>query len=312
MNRSQSMPILATASLGLLLACATVSAQELKQAAFAWVDENSDRLIKISETIWEYAEIALQETRSAELLAQTLEDAGFKVERGVAGLPTAFTARWGSGSPTIGILAEYDALPSLSQVVGMIEKKPLVEGGAGHGCGHNLFGTACVGAAIAVKTIMETNGIGGTIILYGCPAEETVYGKTVMAKAGLFNELDAAVSWHPSSENRVSLNSSLALNSFKVTFRGHSAHAAADPWNGRSALDAVEMMNYGVNMMREHIKPTTRIHYVITNGGAVPNIVPDLAAVWYYVRALDRKEVETYYSRILKIAEAAAMATETE
>ena len=296
----------------LLLFAATAGAQDSKQKAFAWIEENSGDLIKISDAVWEFAEIALEETRSAALLADTLEQLGFEVERGVASLPTAFTARWGSGDPVIGILGEYDALPSLSQAAGVTEKRPLIEGAPGHGCGHNLFGVASLAAAVSVKEVMEEQGIGGTIIYYGCPAEETVVGKTVMAKEGLFDELDAAVSWHPGSQNAVSLNSSLALNSFKASFRGQTAHAAGDPWNGRSALDAVELMNYGVNMMREHVKPTTRIHYVILAGGHAPNVVPDFAQSWYYVRALDREEVELYYQRVLKIAEAAAMATRTE
>ena len=295
-----------------LLCVSAAGAQEIKKQAFDWVDANSARLIEMGDAIWGFAEIALQETRSAALLADELEKHGFEVERGVSGLATAFIARWGSGAPMIGILGEYDALPSLSQEAGLAEKKPIVEGGPGHGCGHNLFGVASAGAAIAARYVMEAKGLPGTIVFYGCPAEETVEGKPVMAKAGLFDELDAAVSWHPSSENGVSLNSSLALNSFKVRFHGHAAHSAGDPWNGRSALDAVELMNYGVNMMREHVTPTTRIHYVITKGGSAPNVVPDDAEVWYYVRALDRKEVEKYYGRILKIVEAAAMATETE
>jgi aminobenzoyl-glutamate utilization protein B len=312
MKKTQMPILLAILCMVLLLSAANLNAQEAKQKAFTLIDQNVPRLIELSDAIWGFAEIALEETRSAALLADELEKEGFTVERGVAGLPTAFTARWGEGSPVIGILGEYDALPSLSQAAGVTEKQPLVKGGAGHGCGHNLFGVACLGAAVAVKRLMEEEGIGGTIIFYGCPAEETVVGKTVMAKAGLFDELDAAVSWHPGSENQVSLNSSLALNSFKVAFHGRTAHAAADPWDGRSALDAVELMDYGVNMMREHVTPTTRIHYVILDGGRAPNVVPDYAQSWYYVRALDRKEVDEYYNRILKIAEAAAMATQTE
>ena len=312
MKKSISVVTIVIAAILSLLCTAAVNAQEAKKQAFEWVDSNAARLVELSDAVWGFAEIALQETQSAALLADALEGYGFDVERGVAGLPTAFTARWGSGAPVIGILGEYDALPSLSQEAGLTEKKPIVKGGPGHGCGHNLFGVASLGAAVAAKEVMEAEGLPGTIIFYGCPAEETVEGKTVMAKAGLFDELDAAVSWHPSSENGVSLNSSLALNSFKVRFHGHAAHSAGDPWNGRSALDAVELMNYGVNMMREHVTPTTRIHYVITKGGSAPNVVPDDAEVWYYVRALDRKEVEQYYGRMLKIAEAAAMATETE
>lgn len=309
---SRLITCLALTFLFFVFISASSMAQGNKQVVIDWVDEHKSELIKISDEIWEFAEIALEEHKSAELLARTLEKAGFNVERGVAGLPTAFTARWGSGKPVIGILGEYDALPSLSQVAGETEKKPLVQGGAGHGCGHNLFAAATLGAALAVRSLMEKEKIPGTIIYYGCPAEETVYGKTVMAKAGLFDELDAAITWHPSSKNKVSLNSSLAMNSFEVTFRGKTAHGASDPWNGRSALDAVELMNYGVNLMREHVEPTVRMHYIIKDGGAAPNVVPDKATAWYYVRGLNRQIVEDLYRRVLNIAKGAALATETE
>ncbi len=302
----------AVLSMAVAQAPAPIPTQDLKQRAFEWVDHNGGRLIEVSDAVWEFAEVALEEHRSAELLARELEEAGFDVERGVAGLPTAFVARWGSGEPAIGILAEYDALPSLSQRRGETEKVALEPGGAGHGCGHNLYGTACLGAALALKTVMEEEGLAGTVILYGCPAEETVIGKVVMARAGLFDGLDAAITWHPGTSNQVTVVRSLAMNSFEVTFHGRTAHGAADPWNGRSALDAVELMNAGVNMMREHVRPSVRIHYVITEGGAAPNIVPDLATAWYYVRDTDREGVDEVYGRVLGAAEAAALATETE
>lgn len=296
----------------LTLAVAAAAAQDAKQETFARVDAMREKLVDISDKIWEYAEIELSEKRSSKLLADMLEAAGFTVERGVAGLETAFMATWGSGSPCIGILAEYDALPGISQERGNPVKTPLVEGGAGHGCGHNIFGTACVGAAIALKETMVAHEIPGTLILYGCPAEETVVGKVIMAREGLFEGLDAAITWHPGQRTKVTLMQSLALNNFEITFTGRTAHGAADPWNGRSALDALEMLNFGINLMREHVKPTVRIHYVVKDGGGAPNVVPDKATGWYYVRDSTREGVSHVFRRLLKIAEGAALATETQ
>ena len=266
---------------------------------------------KVSQDLWDYSETALKEHKSAELLIDILQKEGFNIEKGVSGMPTAFIATYGSGSPVIGILAEYDALPGVGNAP--VPFREAREDGlsSGQGCGHNLFGSACVNAAIAIKRTMDKNNIKGTIKLFGTPAEETVVGKVYMAKDGVFDGLDAVIEWHPSIENTTGFERSIALNNFEVEFFGQAAHGAADPWNGRSALDAVEMMNYGVNLMREHIYPTTRIHYVIPNAGEAPNVVPEYAKVWYYVRDTSRSNVEKYYNRILDIAEGAALATAT-
>jgi aminobenzoyl-glutamate utilization protein B len=283
----------------------------LKKEAFGHVEQLSEQLTRTASQIWEFNEIALEEYKSSQLLAQLLKDQGFKVEFGAGGLPVAFVATYGEGQPVIGILGEFDALPGLSQKAGITTKEAVTPGAPGHGCGHNLFGTASAGAAIAVKTIMQQHQLKGTIKFFGCPAEETVEGKIYMIRDGAFAGLDICLDWHPSDKNEVSLKTSNALNNFEVIFHGKTSHAAGDPWNGRSALDAVELMNVGVNYLREHVQPTVRIHYVIPEGGMAPNIVPDYAKVWYYVRGKDREEVEEVYARVLKIAEGAALMTET-
>ncbi len=266
---------------------------------------------EIAQDLWDLSEIALREERSAELLSKTLAAEGFSVERGVAGMPTAFVASWGEGRPIIGILAEYDALPGVGNAA-VPERSPREDGvTAGQGCGHNLFGAASVVGAIAARRAMESLDLGGSIRLYGTPAEETVVGKVYMAREGLFDDLDAAIDWHPGTETGTRNEPARAMNSFTVEYFGQAAHGARDPWNGRSALDAVELMNYGVNLMREHVEPTARIHYVIPDGGDAPNVVPEYAKVWYYVRDLNRQSVEGYYDRILNIAEGAALATGT-
>ena len=286
--------------------------EDQKKMAETWVDGNRDQLIEIGDQLWDFAETALKEYKSADLLVKTLREAGFNVKQGVAEMPMAFVASYGSGKPIIGILAEYDALPGLSQKV-TTQKEPLVEGGPGHGCGHNLFGAASVGAALAVKDVMVKYNLQGTIKLFGCPAEETLVGKAYMAREGLFDDLSSAIAWHPSSDTtQVNTGSSLAMNNFKVSFYGRTAHAAADPWNGRSALDAVELTNTGINFLREHIPATARIHYVILNGGKAPNVVPDFANVWYYVRDINRKNVEDIYGRVLNIIKGASLMTGTE
>jgi len=283
-----------------------------KATALAAVEALKGDILDMSMALWDFAEIALLETASADYLADYLEAEGFAVERGVAEMPTAFVASFGSGKPIIGVLAEFDALPSIGNAV-VPRKEPREDGHPhGQGCGHNLFGAGSVGAAVAIKRTMEEHGLNGTVRLYGTPAEETVVGKVYMAKAGLFNDLDATLDWHPSLETKVSNQSGQAMNNFEVEFYGQAAHSAADPWNGRSALDAVEMMNYGANMMREHVRPTTRIHYVIPSGGEAPNVVPEYARVWYYVRDTARAPVDAYYDRLLKIAEGSALATATE
>ncbi len=283
-----------------------------KATALAAVDALGPEIRQMSMDLWDFSELALLESQSAEYLATVLEREGFDVERGVAGMPTAFVASFGSGRPIVGVLAEFDALPNIGNAV-VPRREPREDGHIhGQGCGHNLFGAGSVGAAIAIKRTIEEHGLAGTVRLYGTPAEETVVGKVYMAKDGLFDDLDATLDWHPSLETKVNNQSGQAMNNFQVEFYGQAAHAAADPWNGRSALDAVEMMNYGANLMREHVRPTTRIHYVIPSAGEAPNVVPEYARVWYYVRDTARAPVERYYDRLLKIAEGAALATNTE
>ncbi|MGW8267072.1 MAG: amidohydrolase, partial [Longimicrobiales bacterium] len=302
-------------ALGATLPTARGRAQELpgeKATALSAVEALGPEIREMSMELWDLSELALLETQSAEYLASLLEEEGFTVERGVAGMPTAFVASFGSGAPRIGILAEFDALPNIGNAV-VPRKEPREDGHAhGQGCGHNLFGAGSVGAAIALKRTMEEHGLDGTVRLYGTPAEETVVGKVYMARAGLFDDLDASLDWHPSLETKVNNQSGQAMNNFQVEFYGQAAHAAADPWNGRSALDAVEMMNFGANLMREHVRPTTRIHYVIPSAGEAPNVVPEYARVWYYVRDTARAPVDRYYDRLLKTAEGAALATATE
>lgn len=297
-----------------LLICSPIQAGELsksKQAALAAVDSLAPEIGELALELWHHPEIALKESRSAATLIESLEKHSFAVERGVAGLETAFVASWGEGKPVIGILAEFDALPGIGNAI--VPRREARSDGvtAGHGCGHNLFGAASVGAAIALAQVMESQGLSGTVRLLGTPAEETVVGKVVMAKEGVFDDLDAALDWHPGTDTEVKNQPGRALNSFTVEFFGQAAHSAADPWNGRSALDAVELMNYGANLYREHIPPTTRIHYVIPGAGDAPNVVPEYAKVWYYVRDANRSEVEKRYERLLKIAEGAAMSTGT-
>ncbi|MEM2813611.1 MAG: amidohydrolase, partial [Candidatus Methanomethylicia archaeon] len=236
---------------------------------------------------------------------------GFKVRIGVAGMPTAFIGEWGFGKPVIGVMGEYDALPGLSQKK-VPWKEPLIEGAPGHGCGHNIHGVSGLAAAIAVRYAMEKYGIKGTIRFYGCPAEENFSGKVFMVRDGYFDDVDTAISHHPSTMNGVSLKSSLAINSAKFHFFGRASHAGGSPEFGRSALDAVELMNVGVNYLREHVVQDARIHYIIERGGGQPNIVPDYARSWYYVRAPEREQVEEIYNWILDIARGAALMTQTQ
>jgi aminobenzoyl-glutamate utilization protein B len=264
---------------------------------------------QIAQKIWNYAEVGYKEKQSSLLLQETLRQAGFQVEAGVADIPTAFVATFGQGKPVIGIMAEYDALPGLSQDT--IPAKRSLGGNSGHACGHHLFGTGSVAAAIAVKEWMKETGQKGTIKLYGCPAEEGGSGKVYMVRAGLFSQADVMLHWHPNDENTVSASSSLANKAGKFRFYGLSSHAAASPERGRSALDAVEAMDHMANMMREHVPSSTRIHYVITNGGKAPNIVPDYAEVYYYVRSPQRDIVMDVWNRIEKAAEGAALGTGT-
>jgi aminobenzoyl-glutamate utilization protein B len=282
-----------------------------KRDVIASVDAHRDELIELNQSIWRFAEVGLQETKSSQAIIAVLESAGFKATKGVADMPTAFVASYGSGRPIIGILAEYDALPELSQDA-VSERKPLVSGAPGHGCGHSGLGTAAVGAAIAVKEAMEKHKLPGTIRLYGTPAEETLIGKTYMLLAGQMKDLDACLHWHPSDKNQSAFLSSKAAVSVKFTFSGTAAHASSSPDQGRSALDAVELMNIGVNYMREHVKEDARLHYVTTDGGGQPNVVPPRAQVWYYIRANKYEDVERYYDWVKDIAEAAAKMTRTK
>ena len=263
----------------------------------------------IAQTIWGYAEMGYQEEKSSALLQKTLADEGFTVKTGVAGIPTAFIAEYGSGTPIIAIMGEYDALPGLSQEA-VAEKKSAGKA-AGHACGHHLFGTASTAAAIATKEWMVANNTKGTIRFYGTPAEEGGSGKVYMVREGLFNDVDVALHWHPGDDNEASAGAALANKSAKFRFYGVSAHAAGSPEKGRSALDGVEAMNMMVNMMREHIPQETRIHYVITNGGKAPNVVPDFAEAYYYARHDRRDVVMAIFDRIIKAAEGAALGTGT-
>jgi aminobenzoyl-glutamate utilization protein B len=284
--------------------------RDVKQKALDWIAENESRIIEVSDRIWQFAELGLQEFKSSSLLAEELRRAGFKVEMGVAGMPTAFVATYGSGKPVVGVMGEYDALPGLSQKP-VPRKDPLVEGAPGHGCGHNIHGASGMAGAIAAKVAMEAYGLKGTIRFFGTPAEESASGKVFMVREGVFDGVDAVLSHHPGSMNNAGLASSLANNSVKFHFYGVSSHAAASPEQGRSAMDAVELMNIGVNYLREHIVQEARIHYVVESGGGQPNVVPAYARSWYLVRAPERDQVDLIYNQVLEIAKGAAIMTGT-
>ena len=288
----------------------SLSAQKAKQRLIKTLDKNYPVYADLATQIWSYAELGYQEEKSSALLRQTLQDAGFSIKTNVAAMPTAFVATYGSGQPVIGILAEFDALPGLSQDT-TSSRKPIHEGGAGHACGHHLFGSASVAAAITIKEWLDRSGQSGTLRLYGTPAEEGGAGKVYMVREGLFEDVDAVLHWHPSSANDASPGASLANKSAKFRFYGQASHAAAAPERGRSALDGVEAMNYMVNLMREHVSQETRIHYIITKGGDAPNIVPEFAEVYYYVRNPQVEHVMELFERIVKAAEGAARGTET-
>ena len=308
-NPFSGLLLLALCTLPLAATAAAPSA--VKRAAVASVDKHAADLTGLSDKIWEYAETALREHKSSKLLADYAEQQGFSVTRGVSGMPTAFIARFGSGKPVIGIMGEYDALPGVSQKA-IAEKSPLVEGAAGHGCGHNMFGAASLGAALAIKDQIAAGKLKGTIIFYGTPAEEAVGGKTYMARDGVFNEADVMFAWHPGDESMADAVTSQAMVDLMVEFKGQAAHAASDPWNGRSALDGAMLFAQGVEMMREHMKPSSRVHYVIPDGGDVPNVIPEHAKVWIWARDQKRTEVDDLYARIRKIAEGAALMTGTQ
>lgn len=287
----------------------TLSAQKMsknKKAIVSSVETHKAELIKISDSIWALAETAFEESQSSAVLADYAERNGMTVTRGVADIPTAFTATYGSEKPVISILGEFDALPGISQKASP-EKEPLEAGAAGHGCGHNMFGTSSLGAAIAIKELMEAGKLKGTIKFLGTPAEEKFFAKVWMVKAGLWDDVDVNLSWHPSAETEADVQSGLSLIDFIVEFNGQAAHASMDPWNGRSASDALELYTTGINYYREHILPTSRIHYHIQDGGQVVNVVPDYAKLWVRVRDPKRSKMLPTYERVKVMAEGAAI-----
>jgi aminobenzoyl-glutamate utilization protein B len=285
-----------------------------KQSVLDWLGqpETVERFGRISDAIWSYAELGLQEHKSSALLIRTLEEAGFKVEKGLADMPTCFVASYGSGTPVIGILAEYDALAMLSQKGRVPKPDPVVAGAPGHGCGHNLMATAATSAAIAVKLAMEKHSLKGTIKLFGSPAEEILVSRPYMIRAGLFKGVDAVINNHAGSGFSTGYGvSGSAMISAIFIFKGKTAHSGGAPWAGRSALDAVEIMNVAANYLREHLHFSTRMHYVIPDGGEEPNVVPDRAQVWYFLRSSDDK-LEDLHQRVVNCAKGAALATGTE
>jgi len=277
-----------------------------KKAIIASVEKHEANLIKISDQIWSLAEEAFQEHNSSKILSDYAEKQGFKVERGVAGMPTAFVATYGTGKPVISVLGEFDALPGISQKA-QPTKSPLNKGAAGHGCGHNLFGAGSLGAAIAIKELIQNGKIKGTVKFFGTPSEEKYFGKIWMVRAGLWDDVDVNISWHPAAEIKADVQSSLALVDFKIEFFGQAAHASADPWNGRSASDALEIYTTGINYYREHVRPTVRMHYHIQDGGQVVNVVPDYSRLWMRVRDTKRSGMMPVYERAMEMAKGAAI-----
>ena len=279
---------------------------QLKQDVIASVDAQADALIDLSDRIWSAAEIAFRETESAEALIEHASSHGFEITRNIGGIPTAFIAEYGSGEPVVGIMGEFDALPGLSQAA-VPERSPVEPGAPGHGCGHNIFGSASLGAAIAIKQLIASGDIEGTIRFYGTPAEEKFFGKLWMIRAGAFDGVDVMMDWHPSDKLEADVQSSLALVDFLVEFDGQAAHAAGDPWNGRSAGDALELYAHGINAYREHVKPTVRMHYHIMDAGKVVNVVPDYAKIWVRVRDRSRAGMTPVFERVKAMAEGAAI-----
>ncbi len=295
----------------LLALAISLNAQKKAKDVIDRLDSKKDQYAAIAKEIWSNPELGYLEENSSALLQNTLKDAGFSIRAGVADIPTAFVAEYGSGAPVIAILAEFDALPGVSQKA-VPYKEAVVDGGAGHACGHHLFGTASTAAGISVKEWLAATGKQGTVRVYGTPAEEGGAGKVYMARAGLLDDVDAVLHWHPGSRNAAGATSSLANKSAKFRFYGEASHAAASPERGRSALDGVEAMNHMVNLLREHVPQETRIHYVITRGGEAPNVVPAFAEAFYYVRNPDVANVKEIFAKVVKAAEGAALGTNTE
>jgi len=294
---------------GVVLAPLSLAQEEDRILDF--IDSRYESTADLARSLWEYAEVGYQETRSSALLQETLRVEGFTIEAGVANIPTAFVATYGSGEPVIGILAEFDALPGINQDA-VSSRLPIEGKTAGHACGHNLFGAGSAGAAIAIRHWLKESGSSGTIRLYGTPAEEGGSGKVYMVRAGLFDDVDIALHWHAGDRNSAAARTTLANRSAKFRYKGISAHAAAAPEKGRSALDGVEAFNDMINLMREHVPQETRIHYVITSGGNAPNVVPDFAEVFYYVRHPKARMVKKIWKRVEAAAKGAAMGTGTE
>ena len=292
-----------------LLATSNNHSQELdetKKNIISSIENHQSEIIKISDQIWELAELAFNEYESSKILSDYAEKNGFTVEKGVAGMPTAFVASYGSGKPVISVLGEFDALPGLSQDT-TPNKNPLIEGGSGHGCGHNMFGAASLASAIAIKEQIESGDLKGTIKFLGTPSEEKFFGKIWMVEAGLWDDVDVNLSWHPAASTQADVQTSLALIDFKVEFFGQAAHASMDPWNGRSAADALELYTTAINYYREHVQPTVRMHYHIQDGGQVVNVVPDYSKVWVRVRDTKRSGMTPVYERVVEMAEGAAI-----
>ena len=300
-------------SIGFILISATQSlyAQPASRSVVDELNRAMPRYESIARQIWNWAEVGYQEHQSSALLQQTLASEGFEVTSGVAEIPTAFVATYGQGEPVIGILAEFDALPGITQSAAPTREKR-ADQIAGHACGHHLFGTASTAAAIAVRHWLEASGQPGTVRLYGTPAEEGGSGKVYMVRAGLFDDVDTVLHWHAADRNTANPATSLANKSARIRYTGQSSHASAAPERGRSALDGVEALNFMVNLMREHVPQTTRIHYVITDGGKAPNVVPDFAEVYYYIRHPDAETLKGIWNRVMAAAEAAAMGTVTQ
>ena len=283
-----------------------------KKNLYRYIDKNQRVLSSLSDKIWDYAELSMLEFKSAAEYIKVLEEQGFTVEKNLCGIPTAFSGSFGSGKPVIGILGEYDALSGLSQKAGSVEHKPLVEGGCGQGCGHNLLGAASLGAAMAIKQEIEAGNLHGTVVFYGCPGEEGCAGKTFMARDGIFRKLDAALSWHPGDTNEVTTGSNAASMQVEYCFQGIAAHAAGDPYNGRSALDAAELMNVGVQFLREHMRSKESIHYAFADaGGLSPNVVQPTAKLIYMVRGETVQKAKALLKRVDNIAQGAALMTDT-
>ena len=283
-----------------------------KQKLYHIIEAKASMLTDLSDKIWEYAELSLLEYKSTAAYVQVLREQGFTVEENICGIPTAFKGIFGSGSPKIGILGEYDALSGLSQVPGIAEKQELIPGGCGQGCGHHLLGVGSLGAAIAIKEAIAGGELQGTVVFYGCPGEEGCAGKTFMARDGEFVDLDAALTWHPGDTNEVSVGSNAACIQMEYTFTGIAAHAAGDPFNGRSALDAAELMNVGVNFLREHMKPKESVHYSFSDAGGIsPNVVQPIAKLVYMIRSDTVRHAKALLKRVENIARGAALMTDT-